>query len=280
MEWKYESWRDTYDFPYCEKSIEWLEKKDKDGPGNIHLHHNIELIYIIEGSMRLQLYEDDRMIHGVRLVKNDVIMINCNILHTTVTLDRVRYYLALIPPNTLTTPLHIGVGKTFPKPYNDEDQRILQMLDDFSRFSKSNSERYKSVICTSIANTVTAYLLPRLGNEMIELHGGSMKSDIIAYVYKNYRNPELSAESLAKNFGYSKRYLSSLFSEKVGMGIRSYITALRLSDAKNLLETTPMSIESIAYTVGFESERTFFRVFRDATGKTPGEYRHNDAAKV
>ena len=170
-------------------------------------------------------------------------------------------------------PLGIKVGKTCSMPYNDSDRLLLPIIDSFAKFSHwSSNEPNKNVICTSLANTLIGLLLPRLG-ELINVRGGSMKADILTYIYQNYRNPELSAETLAKNFGYSKRYLSQIFYSSTGMGLRAYLTNLRINDAKTLLETTSQPVESIAYTVGFESVRTFFRAFGDSTGMTPGKWR-------
>ena len=274
MEWHYESWRDNYTFPHCERSIEYIENLDRSP--HTHVHYNIELLYIIEGNMRLNLYEGNQIFHSIYLSKNDVILINCNIIHNTVAVGRVRYYLAFIPPDSLMSPLHIELGKTCSCGYNDSDLWISQMLDRFSMFSGLDStEVYNGVLCTSLANAIIAYLMPRLQGGMMPIRGSSLKSDILTYVYKNYRNPELSAEMIAKNFGYSRRYISSIFSDNIGSGVKSYITLLRINDAKNLLETTSASVESISYEVGFDCPRTFFRVFKAHTGTTPTAFRES-----
>ena len=61
MEWHYESWRDNYTFPHCERSIEYIENLDRSP--HTHVHYNIELLYIIEGNMRLNLYEGNQIFH-------------------------------------------------------------------------------------------------------------------------------------------------------------------------------------------------------------------------
>lgn len=277
MQWVYESFRDSYIFPHCERSV---STRFHERPIGIHLHHNIELLYIIEGSLELDLYDTDRHTRAITLRKDDVILINCNILHETHTNDHVDYILGLIPPNCLTPPLHIDVGKTYEKAYHDEEGLILPMLKNLDTFSSPDyTDAFQSVICTSIANTVMGILLPRMRDYAICLRGGALKSDILTYVYKNYRNPELSADNIAQNFGYSTRYLSSIFKDNVGTGLKGYITMLRINDAKDLLSRTSQSVESIAYTVGFESSRSFFRVFHSETGITPGEWRERNSLK-
>ena len=98
---------------------------------------------------------------------------------------------------------------------------------------------------------------------------------MLTYVYKNYRNPELTADSISRVFGYSKRTLSDIFSESIGNSVKRYIDSLRVNDAKTLLLTTSASVESIAYEVGYDCPRTFFRVFKAHTGTTPTAFRES-----
>ena len=98
---------------------------------------------------------------------------------------------------------------------------------------------------------------------------------MLTYVYKNYRNPDLTADSISRAFGYSKRTLTDIFSESVGNSVKRYIDSLRVNDAKTLLLTTSASVESIAYEVGYDCPRTFFRVFKAHTGTTPTAFRES-----
>ena len=49
---------------------------------------------------------------------------------------------------------------------------------------------------------------------------------MLTYVYKNYRNPDLTADSISRAFGYSKRTLTDIFSESVGNSVKRYIDSL------------------------------------------------------
>jgi transcriptional regulator GlxA family with amidase domain len=53
----------------------------------------------------------------------------------------------------------------------------------------------------------------------------------------------------------------------------TYLHTLRVEHAKNLLRQSSRSILEIAYESGFSDQRTFNRVFKQHTDRTPKEYR-------
>ena len=64
-----------------------------------------------------------------------------------------------------------------------------------------------------------------------------------------------------------------------GMTIVAYINMLRIDLAKGLLVSSNANVNEIAYQVGFESPKYFFRAFRAATGETPAAFRRQYQVK-
>ena len=52
-----------------------------------------------------------------------------------------------------------------------------------------------------------------------------------------------------------------------------YVQSLRIEEAKQILETTDLSVEAVAHDVGYEDSSSFSRLFRRKTGITPAQYR-------
>ena len=52
-----------------------------------------------------------------------------------------------------------------------------------------------------------------------------------------------------------------------------YITKLRITNAKSLLETTSYNVTEIAQTVGYDNPLYFSRQFKKYTGVSPKEYK-------
>jgi transcriptional regulator GlxA family with amidase domain len=73
--------------------------------------------------------------------------------------------------------------------------------------------------------------------------------------------------------GLPERSFMRRFANAAGMRPLDYVHALRLEEAKQMLETTDLIVESIANETGYEDTSFFGRLFRRKTGLTPAEYR-------
>ncbi|MFN4142122.1 GlxA family transcriptional regulator [Aestuariivirga sp.] len=93
-----------------------------------------------------------------------------------------------------------------------------------------------------------------------------------SWVAENYRTASPVA-ALVEVSGLTKRTFMRRFQEATGMTPLDYVHALRLEEAKQMLETGDESIESIANEVGYEDTSFFGRLFRRKVGLAPGEYR-------
>ena len=102
--------------------------------------------------------------------------------------------------------------------------------------------------------------------------GNTILPSLLQYVHVNYTKP-IGLASVARHFGVSTSYISRLLRENTGKGIVAYVHELRVISATAMLSSTDMSAAEIAQSVGFESLRTFNRVFRDVLGVTPTDYR-------
>ena len=83
----------------------------------------------------------------------------------------------------------------------------------------------------------------------------------------------MTVEQLAKEAHTSKRTLSRRFAETTGMSPLHWITVLRVRRAKDLLETTTLSIEDVAEQCGFGSAAALRHHFRNRVKLSPNIYR-------
>lgn len=95
---------------------------------------------------------------------------------------------------------------------------------------------------------------------------------ILSYIRIHFQEP-LTLLQLAEQFHVSAPHISRSFKRHLGINFMDYVHLLRTNNAASLLMSTTMSIADIAISVGFDSFRTFSRVFRDVYGQTPSEYR-------
>jgi transcriptional regulator GlxA family with amidase domain len=73
--------------------------------------------------------------------------------------------------------------------------------------------------------------------------------------------------------GLSERTFTRRFTKATGMSPLDYVHALRLEEAKQMLETEDLSVEAVALEVGYQDNGFFGRLFRRRVGMTPAQYR-------
>lgn len=95
---------------------------------------------------------------------------------------------------------------------------------------------------------------------------------ILAYIQQNYSNPALNVTSLCRHFYLSESSLRRLFHENAHCSPLQYILQQRLQNAAVLLREGELPVFEIAQRCGFSSCSYFNRLFKKATGQTPGRY--------
>ncbi|MBD2864024.1 helix-turn-helix transcriptional regulator [Paenibacillus oceani] len=109
--------------------------------------------------------------------------------------------------------------------------------------------------------------------------GNSVFWEILRYIHVYYKEP-ITREIVAQHFHLSSPYVSRLFKEYTGEHFLQFVHKLRIKTAAHLLAITDTPVSEIAFEVGFESFRTFARVFRELKGQTPTEYRNAQREKA
>ena len=92
------------------------------------------------------------------------------------------------------------------------------------------------------------------------------------YIQGNYSNSDLRVEHIAKAVYLSENYLSSKFAQKCGMSIVEYLTFVRLSNGKALLDTHQFNAAEVAEKVGYLDPNYFSKCFKKKYGMSPHQY--------
>jgi AraC family transcriptional regulator len=97
---------------------------------------------------------------------------------------------------------------------------------------------------------------------------------VLDYVEANLEG-DLSVDRMASIACLSRYHFSRAFKEALGQSPHRYVSAKRLERAKALLIGSDRSLVDIALTLSFSCQANFTRAFRQVTGQTPGQFRHN-----
>lgn len=78
---------------------------------------------------------------------------------------------------------------------------------------------------------------------------------------------------LADQVGLAPSYLAQLFVGQLGQPPHRYLNERRIDRARQLLETSDLTVTAMALSLGFSSSQHFARVFRQLTDTTPTAFR-------
>jgi transcriptional regulator GlxA family with amidase domain len=92
------------------------------------------------------------------------------------------------------------------------------------------------------------------------------------WIAENYTHPAPVA-AMVEMSPLPERSFKRRFTQATGFTPLEYVHALRVEEAKQLLETTDLSIDAVAGEVGYEDSSFFRRLFRRRVGLSPQAYR-------
>lgn len=243
-----------------------------------HLHQTLELVYVMKGSLELGVgLELFHMEEGdIGLVFPDVNH------HCQVFSEQYSEVLYInIPTRTLGTYEELLKRKAPVYPvikYGELPSEIYPAIQSMKGSVPKNIwivQAYLQVIFVRCSPLLTL-------TEKSQVGSNDLIYQTVSYISANFRKSFL-LEDMAKNFGVSKYVLSRVFSKTFHRNFNQYLNDARLGYAKQRLENTNDPITNICLDSGFESQRTFNRVFKEKYMVSPSEYRrklYEDLEKV
>ncbi|MET2851426.1 AraC family transcriptional regulator [Vibrio owensii] len=97
-------------------------------------------------------------------------------------------------------------------------------------------------------------------------------SRVLAYIHANLSSA-LSLEDIAKQSCWSRWQLQRVFQAETGLTVANYVRELKLSQAAEELLDSKERVIDIALGLGFNSEISFSRSFKQMFGASPSQYR-------
>ena len=94
----------------------------------------------------------------------------------------------------------------------------------------------------------------------------------VEYINGHYAYP-ISVEDISDYVGISRSQLYRAFMAVMNQSPKEYLTAFRMKQARQLLKTTALPINTIACSAGFENNLYFSKVFHKVCGMSPSNYR-------
>lgn len=234
-----------------------------------HLHEAIEIIYVTDGTVELGVGQE--LYH---MKRGDFAIVFPNVIHHYQVFcsgKNKAIYLFLEP--SLTPGFFEELQKYSPKhPIIKKEKVHVDIVNSVKALV--NLDECNSMIIQAYAQIILAHVFSDM--EMVDkdaIGGDDIIYCAVEYVAKNFRE-EICLDKMAFDLGVSKYVLSRLFAKTFHCNFNKYVNGVRLNYATVILENTYESITNICMDSGFESQRTFNRVFKERYKMTPREYRN------
>lgn len=168
----------------------------------------------------------------------------------------------------------IGDGEVSKEPFPVIYERTKDLgLDRDTLEEKYNNfifpDRKKLESATEIITILTKYILLE---RLIEPEYENQFEKIKKYIDQNLAE-EMTVGVLCKKFNISKNALYNLFRVHLGCSVKEYVNSSRIRYAEELLKTTDDTVYEISEKVGIQNNQHFCRLFKQAKGDTPLQYR-------
>lgn len=230
--------------------------------------NNYLLFFVEKGRMHIEN-------EGRTYIANegDMGFINCHLPHAYIALDdpSIFVWVHFSGSNTQNFYEHIvrRSQAVFPLPSKSAVKGKLEQLINLHRkqkrpFEADVSSYLHSMLCELLFISSDNVTKDNMRNPSIE--------KALRYIRKHYREP-IEVLDVARKVNLSLHHFSRLFKLNVGYSPHEYIVLLKLNEAKNLLKSTELSVEQVAFTVGYEYATSFTAVFTRKVGITPKKFR-------
>ena len=233
-----------------------------------HLHETPEFIYITDGTLELGIDE-----HFFHMEKGDFAIVFPNIIHHYQLFSPCTNSALYIYPVLSATGRFCSDLQKY-RPINPVIKKTKIHLDVTNAILNLNEEeKHDPVIEQAYIQLILARCMPLY--ELKERHAkeGDIIYQTVSYIAAHFKE-NLSLEKLAKSLGVNKFTLSRIFSSVFHTNFNQYLNEQRLNYVCPMLEYSAVPIRDICLGAGFQSQRTFNRVFQETYQMTPREYRN------
>ena len=234
---------------------------------NYHWHKEIELVYVLEGSLEITVNNTAHTLHAEELR-----LINSVENHSLsgddakcLVLDISYEFAAQFDESLYSSVFTVIAGSGA----EEELRNLLWQLSRTVNESELPDLRQYSLI-TDILHVL--FVQCRHENPDAVKEGENIQSRhvklAVEYIEQHFRE-ELTLIGVAKMLGIKQEYLGVRFKEATGKSFTAYLLEFRLTRAMDALMNKGMSIDDAAKAGGFPSKRTFIAKCKRVYGITP-----------
>lgn len=264
----------------AQKSFAVAHLYSDEKPMDMHIHDCYEIYYSISGGKQFLI---DKCFYNI--FPGDIFFINQYESHHLTQIDREvheRIIISIHPDfvKSLCT-MNTDLDACFQNRSLRSNHKVSLTMEEQKNFQYyihklSNIGGYGSDLLERAAFLeLMVFLNKRFQKNHIadtesQISSNAQVDQILSYINRHIEEP-LNLNELSAQFFISSSYLCRLFKSATGTTINKYITAKRISHAKELL-AEGYSVNEASVKCGFNDYSNFFKAFTKATKVSPSKY--------
>jgi AraC-like DNA-binding protein len=249
-----------------------------------HWHEDIEIIYLVEGLLKAGVGNNI-----YNLAVGDILFIGSGAVHCffqeakqstrAVVQFRMSIYDTFLSGNQDTRTISPNFNHSMHlTPGTKIHGLIEKQIQELIKENSEAKEGYKLFLkgrLYDLAGILLRYM-PKgeysKEAESLQIERLKRLDKVFQYVETNYQE-NINLDGISKVAGFSKYHFSRFFKENTGVTFLDYLNNFRITKAEWFLLYDKDSILEVAFKSGFNSVKTFNRVFKNLKGCAPLEYR-------
>lgn len=162
-------------------------------------------------------------------------------------------------------PKHFSVGEI------DFRQRLSAAVEEYDAREEHYRNRVSTMLHSFILDVAHEHLLREWTEKKQVTKAEVVAERLIRYMNQNY-SKALNSSQIEELFDVNFDYINRIVSKMTGYTVFAYLNVLRINNAKQLIATTDLPFNEIAYYVGIEDRYYFSKLFKKLTGMTATQY--------
>lgn len=228
-------------------------------------HSHCELIYVNEGIVKMTVDGMEKTVDN-----NNFALVFPYVTHSYQGGENANVTVVLFDPHETLYEKEL-MTKRAKTPFYCDNIGIARHLDRICALKTNSGEKFRKSAISYLNAAISEIMIV---TELVTANNSEQDNSkrILEYCSEHFTE-DLSIKRVCDELYLSESCVSKIFSEKLNFGFREYINLLRIDKAKKLLKTTNAKIVDIMLDSGFKNQSSFNRVFKDAVGESPFEYR-------
>lgn len=269
----------TVDFGSLSISTCYVDLLDEQSLEFFHAHQDsIELYYALSDNLEMHLLDERIPVQPIGL--HDFVLINSGVGHNVdYTPNRPKKYFVVtfsVTKSGTQAPGQPAPSKTELSFYSHANA-LADVIDQIIRCALQRGRYWKLLRRTLYAQLIVLALGACKAFPSQETsEEQNIAIAVTQYLHANYQNPQLTLETLSREFNFSPRQLIRVFEHYFSRTPSKTLTFYRINYAKNYLINTDWTTFAIAEAVGFSSAASLSRCFKEFENMTISEFREQN----